>query len=45
MRGISRGGNIKKKYLRELISKEHVDMICLQETKCSEFFKESVCLL
>ena len=28
-------GNIKRKYVRELIRKEEVRMVCLQETKCS----------
>ena len=39
------GGSIKRKYIRDLISKEQVDMICLQETKCSEFSKENGFLL
>ena len=43
IRGI--GGNIKRNYLRNLISKEEVDMVCIQETKCSQLSKESVFLL
>jgi len=39
------GGNIKRNYLRNLISKEQTDMVCIQETKCSKLSKESVCLL
>jgi len=43
IRGI--GGNIKRNYLRNLINKEAEDMVCIQETKCSELSKESVFLL
>ena len=39
------GGVIKRNYVRDLISREQVDMVCLQETKCSEFSREKVCLL
>ena len=39
------GGSINRKYIRDLISKEQVDMICLQETKCSEISKENGFLL
>jgi len=39
------GGSIKRKYIRDLISKEHVEMICLQETKCSDISKENGFLL
>jgi len=37
IRGI--GGSIKRRYLSTLVN---VDMVCIQETKCSEFNKESV---
>ena len=36
------GGGIKRKYIKDLISKEQADMICLQETKCDEISKELV---
>jgi len=36
---------MKRKYIRDWVSKEHVDMICLQETKCFVFRKESCYLL
>ena len=39
------GGSIKRNYVRDLIRKEHVEIVCLQETKCFEFSKESVFLL
>jgi len=39
------GGSLKRKYIRDLISKEQVDMICLQETKCTEISKENGFLL
>jgi len=39
------GGSIKRKYMTDLISKEQVDIICLQETKCSEISKENGFLL
>ena len=39
------GGIVKRNYVRDLISREQVDMVCLQETKCSEFSREKVCLL
>ena len=39
------GGTLKRKYLSELINKERANMVCLQETKCSEFSREKVCLL
>jgi len=35
------GENTKIKYLRDLIRSEEVEMVCLHETKCSEFGKES----
>jgi len=35
------GGNIKRTYERELIRKVEVGIVCLQETKCSMFSKES----
>jgi len=35
------GGNKKRRYLKELIFKEQVGMVCIQETKCSEFGKEN----
>ena len=38
IRGI--GGSTKRTYLRDLIRKEEVGMVCLQETKCSEISKE-----
>jgi len=43
VRGI--GDTIKRNNLRKLISKEQADMMCLQETRCSDFSKEKVCLL
>ncbi len=36
---------MKRKYLSNLISKEGADMVCLQETKCSEISREKVCLI
>ena len=39
------GGANKRNYVRDLISREQVDMVCLQETKCSDFSREKVCLL
>ncbi|XP_068476998.1 uncharacterized protein, partial [Phaseolus vulgaris] len=36
------GDTIKRNYLRKLISKEQTDMMCLQETRCSDFSKEKV---
>jgi len=39
------GGSIKRKYLRDLICKEQVDKICIQETKCFELSRESCYLL
>jgi len=39
------GGNIKRNYLRNLISKEQAYMMCIQETKSFELSKESVFLL
>jgi len=39
------GGTLKRNYLRDLISKEHVDMVCLQQTKCYCFRREKVFLL
>ena len=33
------GGNTKRKYLSDLIQSDEVGIICLQETKCSEFGK------
>jgi len=38
IRGLGR--SIKRKYIKDMINKEQADMICLQETKCSEFSKE-----
>jgi len=38
-------GVVKRKYLRTLISKEQADMVCIQETKCSVFNRESVLTL
>jgi len=43
IRGIR--GSIKRNYLRSLISEEQANMMCIQETKCSVFNKESVFLL
>jgi len=43
VRGV--GDTLKRKYLSDLISKEKEDMVCLQETKCSEFSREKFCLL
>ena len=43
IRGV--GGALKRNYIRDLINREQVDMVCLQETKCSEFSREKVCLL
>ena len=40
IRGI--GGGIKRKYIKDLISKEQADMLCLQETKCDKFSKELI---
>jgi len=34
IRGVE--GNNKKKYLHELIQKEHTYVVCLQETKCQK---------
>jgi len=34
------GGRIKKKYISDLIRKEQVGFICLQETKCEQISKE-----
>jgi len=39
------GGTLKRRYLSNLVSKEQADMVCLQETKCTEFNREKVCLL
>jgi len=39
------GGNVKRKYLRDLISKEQANMVCLQKTKCFVLSKESCYLL
>jgi len=39
------GGVVKRNYVRDLISREQVDMVCLQETKSSGFSREKVCLL
>ena len=36
---------MKRKYLSNLISNEGADMVCLQETKCSEVSREKVCLI
>jgi len=33
-------GSIKNNYLRELIHKEHADLVCLHETKCKEMGQE-----
>jgi len=38
IRGVGRA--VKKNYVRDLISREQVDMVCLQETKCSDFSRE-----
>lgn len=35
------GGNIKRRFLKDLIYKEQVRIVCIQETKCSEFDKEN----
>jgi len=35
------GGSIKRRYLKELIFKEQVGMVCIQETKCSKFGEEN----
>jgi len=35
-------GEIKKKYLEDLIKKEKADIVCLQETKCKELEKEKI---
>jgi len=43
IRGV--GGTIKRNYVRDFISREQVDMVCLQETKCSDFSREKICLL
>ena len=43
IRGV--GGTVKMNYVRDLISREQVDMVSLQETKCSDFSREKVCLL
>ncbi len=43
IRGI--GGAVKKNYVRDMISRELVDMVCLQETKCSDFSRENVYLI
>jgi len=43
IRGV--GGAVKRNYVRDLVSREQVDMVCLQETKCSDFSREKVCLL
>jgi len=34
-------GSVKRKYLRDMIPKEEVGLICLQESKCSRFRRES----
>jgi len=34
------GGKIKRKYISELIKKQQVGFICLQETKCEQISKE-----
>jgi len=39
IRGIR--GSVKRTYLRDLIRKKEVGMVCLHEAKCSEFIKES----
>jgi len=43
IRGV--GGAVKRNYVRDLISREQVDIVCLQETRCSDFSREKVCLL
>jgi len=43
IRGI--GDNIKRNYLRNLISKEEANMVCIQETKCTKLSKESIFLM
>jgi len=35
------GGSNKRRYLKELIFKEQVGMVCIQETKCSKFGEEN----
>jgi len=35
------GGSVKRRYLKDLIRKEQVDMVCLQETKCAILSKET----
>lgn len=39
------GGNVKSRYLKELFHVEQVDMVCLKETKCSEFGERDCFLL
>jgi len=34
------GGSVKKSYLKELIEKEHIKMMCIQETKRGSSSKE-----
>jgi len=34
------GGRIKRKYINDLIKKQQVGFICLQETKCEHISKE-----
>jgi len=34
------GGRIKRKYISDLIKKQQVGFICLQETKCGHNSKE-----
>jgi len=36
------GGSSKKKYLEDLIRKEQANVVCLQETKCKELWKENI---
>ena len=36
-------GRIKRKYISDLIRKEQVGFICLQETKCEQISKERCC--
>jgi len=36
----SLGGRVKLKYISDLIRKEQVEFICLQETKCEQLSKE-----
>ena len=39
------GGAVKKNYVRDMISREQVDMLCLQETKSSDFSRVKVFLI